>query len=282
MSENPPRDATFRTVLLWMSLLFVVFLAWHFAQVRKMETPVKFSDFMAQVESGQVADVTITGNEIKGHDTNQQPFKTLAPIGYDKLVDTLLAKKVTVNYQPDQPPAWQSTLISWAPFILLVGFWIFFMRQMQRGRTNQWGDDFARLVAQVVELQHFIAEVRRIGTETAVSLILTPGGSGKGESARLVVPAAADILRLRLDVAGGSADPSHHGYRALIHTPEGHQVWGQDGLHAQASDSGAALLKVEIPARILPAGEYTLMLSGFTPDGDIKDLAHYSFGILKP
>ena len=51
-------NATFKTVMLWMSLLVVVFLAWHFAQFQKRETPMKFSEFMAQVEAGQVQDVT--------------------------------------------------------------------------------------------------------------------------------------------------------------------------------------------------------------------------------
>src|SRR5512143_4183169 len=66
-------NATFKTVMLWMSLLVVVFLAWHFAQFQKKENPVKFSEFMAQAEAGQVADVTITGNESKGHPTSRHP-----------------------------------------------------------------------------------------------------------------------------------------------------------------------------------------------------------------
>ena len=72
-------NATFKTVMLWMSLLVVVFLAWHFAQFQKKETPLKFSEFMAQVEAGQVADVTITGNEIKGHTASREAFRTFAP-----------------------------------------------------------------------------------------------------------------------------------------------------------------------------------------------------------
>jgi cell division protease FtsH len=142
-------NATFKTVMLWMSLLVVVFLAWHFAQFQKKETPVKFSEFMAQVEAGQVADVTITGNEIKGHTGNQEAFRTFAPAGYDKLVDTLLAKQVTVNYQPDQTPTWANMLISWAPFLLLIGFWIFFMRQMQSGgnKALSFGKSKAKLLA---------------------------------------------------------------------------------------------------------------------------------------
>ena len=90
-------NATFKTVMLWMSLLVVVFLAWHFAQFQKKETPVKFSEFMAQVEAGQVADVTITGNEIKGHTVSREAFRTFAPLGYDKLTDRLLAKRSSVN-----------------------------------------------------------------------------------------------------------------------------------------------------------------------------------------
>ena len=75
-------NATFKTVMLWMSLLVVIFLAWHFAQIQKKETSLKFSEFMTQVEAGQVQDVTITGNEIKGHFTSREPFRTTAPPDY--------------------------------------------------------------------------------------------------------------------------------------------------------------------------------------------------------
>jgi cell division protease FtsH len=135
--------------MLWLSLLVVIFLAWHFAQIQKKETPAKFSEFMQQVEAGQVKDVTITGNEIKGHSVNGDAFRTFAPQGYDKLVDTLLAKKVPVSYQPDQTPTWANMLISWAPFLLLIGFWIFFMRQMQSGgnKALSFGKSKAKLLA---------------------------------------------------------------------------------------------------------------------------------------
>ena len=142
-------NATFKTVMLWMSLLVVVFLAWHFAQFQKKETPVKFSEFMAQVEAGQVADVTITGNEIKGHTASRDAFRTFAPLGYDKLTDRLLAKNVVVTYQPDATPTWANMLISWAPFLLLIGFWVFFMRQMQSGgnKALSFGKSKAKLLA---------------------------------------------------------------------------------------------------------------------------------------
>jgi cell division protease FtsH len=142
-------NATFKTVMLWMSLLVVIFLAWHFAQIQKKETPRKFSEFMAEVEAGQVQEVTITGSEIKGQTVNREAFRTYAPAGYDKLVDTLLDKHVVVTVQPDQTPTWANMLISWAPFILLIGFWIFFMRQMQSGgnKALSFGKSKAKLLA---------------------------------------------------------------------------------------------------------------------------------------
>src|SRR6267143_1470769 len=79
--------------MLWMSLLVVIFLAWHFAQIQKKETPLKFSEFMDQVEAGQIADVTISGTDIRGHTTSREPIKTTVPPGYDKYVDALRAQK---------------------------------------------------------------------------------------------------------------------------------------------------------------------------------------------
>jgi cell division protease FtsH len=142
-------NSTLKTVMLWMSLLVVIFLAWHFAQIQKKETAFKFSEFIQAVEAGQIQDVTITGSEVKGHTTASDAFRTVAPLGYDKLVDTLLAKHVAVNYQSDQSSAWATILINSAPFVLLIAFWIFFMRQMQSGgnKALSFGKSKAKLLA---------------------------------------------------------------------------------------------------------------------------------------
>jgi cell division protease FtsH len=142
-------NATFKTIMLWMSLLVVIFLAWHFAQIQKKETPLKFSEFMDQVDAGQIADVTISGTDIRGHTTSRESFKTTVPPGYDKYVDALRAKKVVINIERDTTPAWANMLISWAPFLLLIGFWVFFMRQMQSGgnKALSFGKSKAKLLA---------------------------------------------------------------------------------------------------------------------------------------
>jgi len=141
-------NATFKTIMLWMSLLVVIFLAWHFAQIQKKETSLKFSEFMAQVEAGNIQEVTVTGNAIKGK-TNREAFSTYAPQDYSKYMDTLLAKKVQVNVERDQTPAWANLLITWAPLLLILGFWVFFMRQMQSGgnKALSFGKSKAKLLA---------------------------------------------------------------------------------------------------------------------------------------
>ncbi len=142
--------------MLWASILAIVAVVVHFAQFQKKEQPVNFSTFLTEVSSGQVAEVTITGSEIKGKYKTEHnggtAFRTVAPnspFGSDKLVDTLQANKVTIIVQPNDGPAWMSLLVSVAPFALLVGFWIFFVRQMQSGgnKALSFGKSKAKLLA---------------------------------------------------------------------------------------------------------------------------------------
>jgi len=135
--------------MLWLSLLVVIFLAWHFAQIQKKEVSLSFSEFMKQVEEGKVHEVTIIGEDVKGKYVNNESFRTFAPAKYDKLMDLLLSKQVNVKVQTDQSSALVSTLVSAAPFVLIIGCWIFFMRQMQSGgnKALSFGKSKAKLLA---------------------------------------------------------------------------------------------------------------------------------------
>jgi cell division protease FtsH len=142
-------NATFKTIMLWMSLLVVIFLAWHFAQIQKKETQLKFSEFVAQVDKGTIREVTVTGNEVKGKTTSNEAFATYVPQDYGKYMDQLLAKGVAVKVERGDTPAWANILITWAPLLLILGFWVFFMRQMQSGgnKALSFGKSKAKLLA---------------------------------------------------------------------------------------------------------------------------------------
>jgi len=123
--------------------------AWNFSNIQKKDTPIKFSDFMAQVDAGDIKEVTVNGNEIKGKRASGEDFKTIVPYGYDKPLDNLLAKKVQVNVLNDQAPTFTTILITFLPYAILLGIWIFFMRQMQAGgnKAMSFGKSKARLLA---------------------------------------------------------------------------------------------------------------------------------------
>jgi len=142
-------NSTFKTALLWASLFVLMLAAWNFSSIQKKDAPVNFSDFMAQVEAGSIKEVTVDGNEIRGKRTSGDAFKTIVPYGYDKPLDALLAKKVQVSVINDQAPTFTTILITFAPYAILLGIWIFFMRQMQAGgnKAMSFGKSKARLLA---------------------------------------------------------------------------------------------------------------------------------------
>ena len=123
--------------------------AWNFSNLQKKDAAIKFSDFMTQVDSGDIKEATVNGNEIRGKRASGDTFKTIVPYGYDKPLDQLLAKKVQVTVVNDQAPTFTTILITFAPYAILLGIWIFFMRQMQAGgnKAMSFGKSKARLLA---------------------------------------------------------------------------------------------------------------------------------------
>jgi cell division protease FtsH len=132
-----------------MVLVVVAVAVWNFStRFQTRERSVPFSDFMADVESGKVDKVTITGQEVTGiYRAGGEAFHTYAPAQYDGLANKLIERGISVNAkEPTQSP-WASLLYSWAPILLLIGFWIFFMRQMQSGgnKALSFGKSKAKL-----------------------------------------------------------------------------------------------------------------------------------------
>src|SRR6185295_16433242 len=129
-------------------VLFAVFSV--FSKSYRREPEVVFSDFIGSVERGDVREVVIQGPQIQGKYKNGEPFRTFAPDDPD-LVKSLRAKGVKIAAKPEDDSPWYWVLlVNWLPMLLLLGVWIFFMRQMQGGggKAMSFGKSRAKLLTE--------------------------------------------------------------------------------------------------------------------------------------
>ena len=165
-----------KNAILWLVLLLVIFGLFNLFQQMSTNSgnDVAFSDFLYKIETNEISDILIRGNEISGEDVNGRPFMTYVPPNTD-LVDILREYNVRIRALPEQErmPSLLSILLSWFPILLLIGVWIFFMRQIQSGsgKAMGFGKSRARLlddkntpitfkdVAGVEEAKHELEEV---------------------------------------------------------------------------------------------------------------------------
>ena len=120
-----------------------------FNQPLNPQSEVVFSDFMDKVEQGQITEVVISGDNISGKYMDGNAFQTTAPPKDPDLIKSLRQKNVRIVVVPPEQTTWyMSILISWFPMLLLLGIWIFFMRQMQSGvgKAMSFGKSKARLL----------------------------------------------------------------------------------------------------------------------------------------
>ena len=110
------------------------------SNVNSEKNSLPFSNFLNEVEAGRVVEVQIQGNNISGILADGKKFKTFSP-NYPELVDKLSSKGVSIVATPkeDKMPSLLGILLSWFPMLLLIGVWIFFMRQMQGGKGGAMG-----------------------------------------------------------------------------------------------------------------------------------------------
>ncbi len=129
--------------------LIMVFLFNLFNEPKKSAQEITYSAFLSYVEKGKVAKVIINKDKLDGLFLNHKPFHTVMPMQDTDLIKTLKEKNVTIQVKPTEETPWYMTLlISWFPMLLLIGVWIFFMRQMQSGggRAMSFGRSKAKLL----------------------------------------------------------------------------------------------------------------------------------------
>jgi cell division protease FtsH len=140
----------YKNMALWLVIGIVLIALFNmFNQPLTQQSEVVFSDFMDQVEQGQVNEVVISGDNISGKYVDGKLFQTTAPPKDPDLIKSLRQKNVRiVVVAPEQTSWYMSILISWFPMLLLLGIWIFFMRQMQAGggKAMSFGKSKARLL----------------------------------------------------------------------------------------------------------------------------------------
>ena len=140
----------YKNLALWLVIGIVLIALFNmFNQPLTPQSEVVFSDFMDQVEQGQVNEVVISGDNISGKYVDGKAFQTTAPPKDPDLIKSLRQKNVRiVVVAPEQTSWYMSILISWFPMLLLLGIWIFFMRQMQAGggKAMSFGKSKARLL----------------------------------------------------------------------------------------------------------------------------------------
>ncbi|MGB7950979.1 MAG: ATP-dependent zinc metalloprotease FtsH, partial [Candidatus Binatia bacterium] len=148
-----------------LALVFLVIFS-VFSKQHGREPEVVFSDFMSAVERGEVQEVIIQGHNIQGKYKNGERFRSFAP-NDPELVKSLREKNVKIAAKPeDESPWYMVLLLNWFPMLLLIGVWIFFMRQMQvgGGKAMSFGKSRAKLLT---ENQHRITFSDVAGVEEA-------------------------------------------------------------------------------------------------------------------
>jgi cell division protease FtsH len=140
-----------KNIAIWLIVALVLMTVFnHFGVKQISDSQVVYSQFIDQVKQGQIAKVTIDGRVLRGETRDGQRFNTYAPSD-PWLVSDLLKNEVIVEAKPEeQPSLLMNIFVSWFPMLLLIGVWVFFMRQMQggggRGGAFSFGKSRARML----------------------------------------------------------------------------------------------------------------------------------------
>src|SRR6266850_254515 len=208
-------NANLRNFALWVIivlLLLALFTLFQSPGQRTNSQDISFSQLLTEVDQGRVRDVVIQGPDIHGTFTNGSSFQTYAP-NDPTLVKRLYDGKVAITAKPpgDNVPWFVSLLVSWLPFIALIGVWIFLSRQMQGGAGKAMGfgksrakmlteahgrvtfedvagvDEAKQDLQEIVEFLRDPGKYQRLGGRIPRGVLLVgPPGTGKTLIARAV------------------------------------------------------------------------------------------------
>ena len=205
----------FKNLMMWgviVLLLVGLFNLFQNPKNQTVENKMPFSEFLKNIDDGRVIQVEIQGNNIEGILADGSVFKTYAP-NDPNLVEKLTSKGVTITASPldDKMPSLLGILLSWFPMLLLIGVWVFFMRQMQGGKGGAMGfgkskakllseasgkvtfndvagiDEAKEEVEEIVEFLKDPSKYRRLGGKIPKgALLIGPPGTGKTLLARAI------------------------------------------------------------------------------------------------
>jgi cell division protease FtsH len=141
-------NSLYKNLIFWAIIIIIMVLLFNlFTKPRQTASEKNYSDFISAVENNRVQKVEAQGRNITWIDTEGKRFKTYAPED-PEMIKILREKKVIINVKKDEESPLWNILISWFPMILLIGVWLFFMRQMQigGGKALSFGKSKAKIL----------------------------------------------------------------------------------------------------------------------------------------
>lgn len=147
-------NSLYRNLIFWSIIIIIMIVLFNlFSKPRQTVLDKNYTEFITAVENNRVLEVEARGRNITWKDSEGKRFRTYAPED-PEMIKILRDKRIVINAKKEEEsPLWQNILISWFPMILLIGVWIFFMRQVQIGGGKALS--FGKSKAKILTKEHY-------------------------------------------------------------------------------------------------------------------------------